>query len=117
MGYSSVADDSMWFDSWPGVSELPPMQSYETATENERPLKITFGDDTEMTREELELFVDVYDQFGIPINWKQGDVAVVCNYRFAHGRPKYSLEDGEERTLGVLLGSTFDRVGCRADKW
>lgn len=48
--YSSVADDGMWFDSWPNVMHLP---------NAERPLALTFGDDTEMTRDEKKLFVDI----------------------------------------------------------
>lgn len=106
--YSSVADDGMWFDSWPRVMHLP----YD-----ERPLKLTFGDDTEMTREEKQLFVDVYDRFGIPIPWSVGDIAIVCNFRFAHGRPDIHLEDGESRELGVVIGEPFDRVGDLPDKW
>ena len=106
--YSSVADDGMWFDSWPRVMHLP----YD-----ERPLKLTFGDDTEMTREEKQLFVDVYDRFGIPIPWGVGDIAIVCNFRFAHGRPDIHLEDGESRELGVVIGEPFDRVGDLPDKW
>ena len=106
--YSSVADDGMWFDSWPKVMHLP----YD-----ERPLKLTFGDDTEMTREEKQLFVDVYDRFGIPIPWSVGDIAIVCNFRFAHGRPDIHLEDGESRELGVVIGESFDRVGDLPDKW
>ncbi len=106
--YASIADDGMWFDTWPKVMHLP----YD-----ERPLKLTFGDGSEMTREEKQLFVDVYDRFGIPINWQQGDVAIVCNYRFAHGRPGIHLEDGEQRELGVLLGETFERVGDLSGKW
>jgi len=46
----------MWFDDWKGVSEVPI---------EERPLKLTFGDDTEMTWEEKKQFVDVYDKYGI----------------------------------------------------
>ena len=106
--YASVADDGMWFDTWPKVMHLP----YD-----QRPLKLTFGDLTEMTHEEKRLFVDVYDRFGIPIDWNKGDVAVVCNYRFAHGRPGIHLAEGEERELGVLLGETFERVGDLAGKW
>lgn len=106
--YASVADDGMWFDTWPKVMHLP----YD-----QRPLKLTFGDLTEMTREEKQLFVDIYDRFGIPIEWRRGDVAVVCNYRFAHGRPGIHLEEGEERELGVLLGETFERVGDVESKW
>jgi hypothetical protein len=81
---------------------------------DERPLKLTFGDDTEMTREEKELFVDIYDRFGIPVPWNVGDIAIVCNYRFAHGRPGIRLGDGEERELGVLIGEpTSAWATCR----
>ena len=83
----------------------------------ERPLHMTFGDGTEFTRDELEQFIKVYDDFGTPIDWRVGDVAVICNYRFAHGRPEIKLEDGESRRLGVLLGEQFDRIGQRNDKW
>jgi hypothetical protein len=106
--YSSVADDGMWFDTWPLVMHLP----YE-----QRPLKLTFGDGAEMSRAEKQQFVDVYDQFGIAIEWNVGDIAIVCNYRFAHGRPSIYLEDGEERELGVLIGEAYERVECPNDKW
>jgi Taurine catabolism dioxygenase TauD, TfdA family len=106
--YSSVADDGMWFDTWPKVMHLP----YE-----ERPLKLTFGDGSEMSRAEKQQFVDVYDQFGMPIEWRTGDIGIVCNYRFAHGRPSIYLEHGEERELGVLIGEAYDRVETLADKW
>ena len=106
--YSSVADDAMWFDAWPNVMHLP----YA-----ERPLALTFGDGSEMTRDEKQLFVDIYDRFGMPIDWAVGDVVVICNYRFAHGRPGIHLEPGEERELGVVIGDTFRRIGDLDDKW
>lgn len=106
--YASVADHSMWFDAWPKVSHLP---------HDQRPLLLTYGDDTEFTRAECEAFVDVYDVHGFPVDWRVGDVVVFCNYRFAHGRPSIHLGPGEERELGVLLGETFIRQGDRADKW
>lgn len=106
--YSSLADDHMWFDTWPLVQHLPVDQ---------RPLKLTFGDGSEMTADEKALFLKVYDDFGMPINWKVGDVALICNYRFAHGRPAIHLKPGEERELGVLIGESFDRVGTIDGKW
>jgi hypothetical protein len=106
--YSSVADDGMWFDTWPKVMHLP----YD-----QRPLRLTFGDGSEMTRQEKQQFVDVYDQSGIPIEWNRGDIAIVCNYRFAHGRPSVYLEQGEQRELGVLIGEAYDRVETLDDKW
>lgn len=106
--YSSVADHGMWFDSWPLVMHLP----YA-----ERPLHLTYGDDTEFSREDLEQFVAVYDAHGIEVDWRVGDVAVFDNYRFAHGRPGIDLAPGESRQLGVLLGPRFDRVGQLPTKW
>jgi hypothetical protein len=106
--YSSVADDGMWFDTWPKVMHLP----YD-----ERPLKLTFGDGTEMTWEEKRLFVEIYDRFGMPIPWQQGDIGIVCNYRFAHGRPGIQLKEGQRRELGVIVGDTFKRVGDKPGKW
>ena len=106
--YASLADHGIWFDTWPLVQHLP----FE-----ERPLHMTFGDDTDFTHSELEQFIKVYDDYGTKVDWRQGDVAVICNYRFAHGRPEIDLEDGESRKLGVLLGEQFDRIGQLPDKW
>ena len=79
----------------------------------ERPLKITYGDDTELTRQELIDFISVYDNHGLPIKWEVGDILAVCNYRWAHGRPSYTLEENEERELGVLLGKEYTRIGSK----
>ncbi|WP_394937737.1 TauD/TfdA family dioxygenase [uncultured Ilumatobacter sp.] len=106
--YASLADHGMWFDTWPLVQHLPFA---------ERPLHMTFGDDTEFTRDELEQFIKIYDDFGTKVDWRQGDVAVICNYRFAHGRPEIHLGSGEQRTLGVMLGEQFDRIGQLPGKW
>jgi hypothetical protein len=106
--YSSVADHGMWFDTWPLVQHLP---------HDERPLDLTFGNGSRLSVDELQQFVDVYDRFGTPIDWNVGDVAVICNYRFAHGRPGIDLSDGEQRELGVVLGAQFDRVGVLDDRW
>ncbi len=106
--FSSIADDSVWFDAWPKVMQLP---------HEERPLKLTLGNDEEITPEEVRLFIDVYDRFGTPINWSVGDIAVVCNYRFAHGRPAVHLNPGEARELGVMIGESFERVQDLPGKW
>lgn len=106
--YSSLADHGMWFDTWPLVQHLP----YE-----ERPLHMTFGDDSEFTDDERRQWIDLYDRFGTKLDLAVGDVAVICNYRFAHGRPGIHLRDGERRTLGVVLGDAYDRVGVRPDAW
>ena len=106
--FSSMADDSVWFDAWPLVMELP---------HEERPLKLTFGNDEELTKEDIRLFIDIYDRFGMPIDWRVGDIGIVCNYRWAHGRPSIHLEREEKRELGVMIGKSFERVQDVAGKW
>lgn len=106
--FASIADHHSWFDTWPGIMEIPP---------EERPIKITYGDDTEFTQEELRVFTDAYDRFGLQLPWKVGDVAVLCNWRWSHGRPICNLLPGEYRELGVVLGKGFERVGSKSGKW
>jgi len=115
--FASVADDSIWFDTWPGVSELPCMPTVADANEDNRPLKVTYGDDTELSLDELREFMEVYDMHGVRVPWTQGDIAVACNYRWAHGRPSFDLEDDEERELCVVLGGNFKRIGQNPNKW
>lgn len=105
---TSIADDGEWFDSWPGIQDIP---------QELRPLEMYFGDDTPFTLEEKQAWTDAYDLFGIPLPWQAGDVAVLCNMRFAHGRPGVHLEPGEQRELGVMLGPLFERQETMAGKW
>lgn len=106
--FSSIADHNMWFDTWKGVSGVPP---------EKRPLQMTFGDGSPITLEELRQWVNLYDRSGIRVRWQAGDVVAFCNYRFAHGRPAFELKMWEERQIGVLLGEKFQRVGSRPDGW
>lgn len=106
--YSSIADHHMWFDSWPGVQKLAP---------EDRPIKLTFGDLSELTYDEWKYWVDLQDKYGFPLVWEEGDAVVACNYRYAHGRPAIELGPGDKRNLGVTLGPTFDRIGDLPGKW
>ena len=105
---TSIADDGEWFDSWPAIQDVP---------QEQRPMDMTFGDDSPISSSEKQLWTDLYDQFGIPIKWAEGDVAVVCNMRFAHGRPGIELLPGEKRELGVMLGPLFERQETKEGKW
>mmetsp|Transcript_28857 Transcript_28857/g.65176 ORF Transcript_28857/g.65176 Transcript_28857/m.65176 type:complete len:411 (-) Transcript_28857:63-1295(-) len=105
---TSIADDGEWFDSWPGIMDVP---------HEDRPLEMFFGDDEPFTLEEKQLWTDAYDRFGVPLPWKEGDVAVIDNMRFAHGRPGVELLPGEERELGVMLGKFYELQEDREDKW
>lgn len=65
----------------------------------------------------MGLTSQVYDNHGFPLEWKPGDVAVWCNFLFAHGRPEFSPPPGTRRVVGVLLGPKFRRQGPRPGKW
>mmetsp|Transcript_1962 Transcript_1962/g.4118 ORF Transcript_1962/g.4118 Transcript_1962/m.4118 type:complete len:252 (-) Transcript_1962:85-840(-) len=105
---TSIADDGEWFDNWPGIMDVP---------QEERPLEMFFGDDEPFTLEEKQLWTDAYDKFGVPLPWKEGDVAVFDNMLFAHGRPGINLLPGEKRELGVVLGKFYELQEHRDDKW
>jgi len=119
--YSSIADHGSWFDTWPGMEQLPDMDGFANANESQKPLLITYGNDELITQEDLEVYTDAYDKFGFPVGglngWRNGDIATFCNYRFAHGRPGINLLEGQNREIGVMLGPMYTRVGCRQDKW
>ena len=55
--YCAIADHGNWFDTWPGMDNLPYMSTFEATTAAERPLAMTFGDGEEMTREGKLVFV------------------------------------------------------------
>ena len=105
---TSIADDGEWFDNWPGIMDVP---------QEERPLEMFFGDDEPFTLEEKQAWTDAYDRFGIPLTWQEGDVAVLDNMKYAHGRPGINLLPGEQRELGVVLGKHYDLQQHRGDKW
>ena len=106
--YSTIADHFSWFDTWPGVRDLQPI---------DRPIKMTYGDLSPITWDDWKLWIELSDEYGFPVQWKQGDAVIVCNYRFAHGRPAIELQPGEQRELGVVLGTFYDRVGVLPDKY
>lgn len=106
--YSSIADHSMWFDTWRGVAHVPP---------EKRPLQMTFGDGSPISVEELRQWVEAYDNGGIKVEWHRGDIVAFCNYRFAHGRPAFMLNPWEERQIGVLLGEKYQRIGQASEGW
>ena len=109
--YTSVADDSIWFNSWPGFEKMPCFDNLTDATPQERPLKMTLGNGREFTRLELQELINVYGKSSIRVDWEKGDIVIICNYRFAHGRPRHNTERDGEREIRVCLGPVFDRIG------
>lgn len=111
MLFTSIADDAIWFDRWPGMMHQEAIGNLRNACETDRPLKMMWGDHTELSREDIQNFVDMYDDYGMKIDWEEGDLLFICNYRFVHGRPAYFLEKEEVRDLHVILGAPLHRQG------
>jgi len=109
--FSSVADDAVWFDAWPGMSHLPPMEEFGATSQNDRPLKMVLGDGSEFSREDLQTYIDAYDENSIEVEWQKDDLVIFCNYRYAHGRPAYTVPEGESRELYVTMGPPLKRHG------
>jgi amino acid adenylation domain-containing protein len=63
-----------------------------------RALKTFPGDS--MSREEISRFHELTETFAVDIDWEEGDVAILDNLRFAHGRAPF--EGG--RRLQVAMG-------------
>ena len=77
-----------------------------------------WGNDTPFTLEEKQIWTNAYDMFGIPLAWQGGgEVAVLDNMLYAHGRPGIHLKAGEQRELGVMLGRLYQLQETRDDKW
>jgi hypothetical protein len=51
---------------------------------------LTFGDDTPIPAESLAALVAIAEEFTVPLEWQDGDVALVDNHRVMHGRYPYS---------------------------
>lgn len=76
---------------WKGVRENPSSA-------------ITFGDDSDIPVEALELIVQLSSQFTFDLPWQDGDVAIVDNYMAMHGRRPFS----GERKRQVLVALAAD---------
>ena len=103
--YTAPADHNMWFDLWPGL---------KTFDQSHRPFQMTFGDDSLFDADFLDFFCGILDKYGVRVPWQVGDISMMCNFRWLHGRPGFVKKAGQERELAVMLGERFYRQGARA---
>lgn len=75
---------------WKGVKENPASA-------------ITFGDDSHISKDALELVNGLAAQFTYDLQWQDGDVAIIDNYMAMHGRRPYSGE--RKRQVLVALAA------------
>ena len=76
---------------WKGVRENPSSA-------------ITFGDGSAIPKAGLERVAELSETYTFDLEWQDGDVAIVDNYRAMHGRRPYSGEG--KRGVLVALGAS-----------
>ena len=64
------------------------------------PRNATYGDDTEIIPADLEVIRAAFRSAAVDIEWAQGDVLLLDNMQFAHGRRAFT---GDRRVLASLL--------------
>merc|ERR1712131_157115 len=89
--YSTLTVGPHLHDFYPGVCELSYANSFEEMDENCRPIMATFGGGQPYERQDYLNIRDAYDEGAFPVGgangMDEGDIVIVCNRRFAHGRP------------------------------
>lgn len=62
---------------------------------------LTFGDGSDIPDESLELLAELSKHYTVPLDWQDGDVALIDNYRVMHGR--YPFSGDRKRQVVVCL--------------
>ncbi|QKX56949.1 uncharacterized protein TRUGW13939_04057 [Talaromyces rugulosus] len=81
---------------------LPP---YKGVDDNYH-LPTTYGDGSEIPHEYLERLLEISDQIGFLVPWKEGDVALIDNYTVQHARSPWV----GERSLLVSLWDSHEKL-------
>jgi len=88
---------SVWLNDWHPFNKLP----YE-----EQPFPPYWGNGDKFSEEELNILKSLYDNETISEPYEEGDIIVLDNILYCHGRTKYS----GERIVGVFFGNPTVRL-------
>ena len=80
--------------------------------DNWLPLHVLWGDGTEITVEEHAAISVAYDRATVHLALQKGDVVIMDNYKWAHGRTSYSNapNGGSKRSVMALLSENIPRT-------
>ena len=104
--FAGPASHAAFFDQWHPFNQLP---------DDQRPLNMTLGDGTPLRNADLADLYAAYNTASLALDWKAVDLAMLDNLRWAHARPAYRLNAGEQRILGVTMGMLRKRLGDRPE--
>ena len=72
---------------------------------DERPYHSVWGDGTELSAEERQSIKDFYKKTSIDIDWEVGDILVLDNLWYSHGRDAFE----GYREVSVMIGDSINR--------
>lgn len=98
--FTSMARLGRAFDNWPPFDQLPSAQ---------RPYHLMYADGSEFSAQDLQTMDEIFARYSIPIHWRPGDIVVLDNITWTHARPPFVLEEGETRSIGVLVSTPVER--------
>ncbi len=70
---------------------------------------ISFGDDSEIPDESMQIAIDLADDLSFDIAWQTGDVALIDNFLVMHGRRPFS---GKRAVLASLVADDGSRLAA-----
>eukprot|EP01084_Bolivina_argentea_P101274 181613_1 len=82
-------------------------QEYNKFTLNQRPTHTKWGNDEEINQHEYDLMSEIYNQYAIDIELEKGDIIIIDNLLWAHGRTSFVDDPNNKRLIGAVL---FDKV-------
>jgi len=100
--FAGLVSHAAFFDQW---------HPYNTIKDEERAFTMTLEDGTPFSDAEIKQLYAAYNQASLAIKWREADVALADNLRWSHARPAFSLEENEQRVMGVTVGMMKKRVG------
>lgn len=91
-----VGTHTSYFQFIPGLKKYPM---------KERPFYTTWGNGEELSTEDFNEFVAVDTKYQLAVNYEEGDIFLIDNIKFKHGRTPYQ----GKRKVGVLMGNPVSR--------
>ena len=98
--FTSMARLGRAFDDWSPFNQLD---------NEDRPYHVSYADGSQFTNDDLAAMDTAFSRYTIPLQWRPGDIAVIENIAWTHSRPPFSLKDGEERKIGILVSNHTPR--------
>jgi|GEM_PF-2430804 len=106
LSFVSMGNHGYWFRNWEPFSKLKNF---------DRPHHLTYGNDIELTEEEIQEFSYLTINHSLEHHWEDNDLVILNNLRYTHARKPFRLEDNESRKIYVAMRKARKRHGIMAN--